>query len=207
MLFRSYKSFMASLGDLAKDEKFRSFIDSEAALKSTVKSTAIPVKDLKPTQNEIDIDGSLKFPLTNMETAQKIVKGGAVTIKGPIISFNGKYVIDGHHRWSQIYAANPEASVNALDFSNSEISEPLDALKITQVAIVKAGAKEIPSEPVKGLNLLKAGKDEIVKYVKDNLKDEAILDLYKQKMEVEDIDGVADGIWRSEEHTSELQSH
>jgi len=96
---QNYPGFVAALGKFAGDPKFQNFVKSNAATKSAVKLTSIPVTKLIPTQNEIDVDKSLKFPLTKKESAGASLKGGAVKVQSPIITFNGKYIIDGqYHR-------------------------------------------------------------------------------------------------------------
>ncbi len=151
---QNYKSFVGALGAFAKDPKFRAFVKDTDENKSTVKLIAVPVTKLIPTQNEIDVDKSLKFPLTNAPAAQYALKGGAVKVAAPIIIFNDKYIVDGHHRWSQLYATNKDAKIVAYSFTNTSITNPLDALKATQIAIIGAGATEIPSNKVEGANLL-----------------------------------------------------
>ena len=166
---QDYKSFVPALGSFAKDPKFRAFIKSADQSKSSVKLTAIPVTKLIPTQNEIDVEKSLKFPLEKATAAAYALKGGAVKVAAPIITFNGKYIIDGHHRWSQLYAMNPEAKIVAYDFTNPDIKKPLDALKATQLDIIGAGATKISSATVQGANLLKKDSKKVKYYVMKNI--------------------------------------
>ena len=56
-----------------------------------------------------------------------------------VISY-GQYIIDGHHRWSQVYMINPEAR---LDCINLYIEDPRAALRKSQVAIA-ALTGEVP---------------------------------------------------------------
>lgn len=181
---KDYASFVAALGSFAKDSKFREFVKQSDEHRSTVKLTAIPVVNLIPTQNEIDVDKSLKFPLTEAPAAQYALKGGNVKVAAPIITFNGKYVIDGHHRWSQLYAINKEAKIVAYDFTNPEIKNPLDALKATQLAIIGAGASKIPSNKVEGDNLLKM-EEKKVKYYVMNTITQAVLYAFEESGKVE----------------------
>jgi hypothetical protein len=191
---QNYPGFVAALGKFAGDPKFQNFVKTNEALKSSVKLTSIPVTKLIPTQNEIDVDKSLKFPLTKKESAGASLKGGAVKVKSPIISFNGKYIIDGHHRWSQVYAINKDASIVAFDFTNPEIKNPLDALKLTQLAIIGAGASKIPTESVKGQNLLVMAEADLKAYVEKTLTDD-VLELFKKVKKLESKTDVANYIW------------
>ena len=87
--------------------KFRNAIRHLSKLNKVVyKKLNVLTLTSQPTQNEIDIDSSLRFPLTNENRARTILNCGEnpVTIIGkPIITAaNGKFVIDGHHRWSTV---------------------------------------------------------------------------------------------------------
>lgn len=205
ILKQNYTNFVAALGSFARDPKFRSFVKGTEGVKSTVKLTAIPVTKLIPTQNEIDVDKSLKFPLTKAEAAAYALKGGSVKVAAPIIVFNGKYIIDGHHRWSQLYAINKEASIVAYNFTNPEIQNPLDALKATQLAIISAGASKIPSNSVEGQNLLKMDEGKLKYYVMKTIT-QAVLYAFEESGKIQ-AEGdatafkkaVADYIWNNVE--------
>ena len=60
------------------------------------------------------------------------MKGNA-DVGGPVVTYNGKYVIDGHHRWSQVYAANPDAKVPTIDIRGN--LKPSEMLKVVHAAI------------------------------------------------------------------------
>lgn len=191
---QNYPGFVAALGKFAADPKFRQFIKDTDAEKSKVQLTSIAVTKLIPTQNEIDVDGSLAFPLTKPEAAAYALKGGNVKIVSPIIVFNGKYIVDGHHRWSQLYAMNKEAKIVAYNFVNQNIKKPLDALKATQLAIVAAGATKIPSNRVEGANLLKMDEGAIKQYVIKKVID-PVVDVFNKMKQLETKEAVADYIW------------
>ena len=74
----------------------------------------IPVGDLKPTQKEIGFDQSVLNNLTDQYGSLKSFFTGTANVGGPIVTYAGEYIIDGHHRWSQVFAANPKASANPL---------------------------------------------------------------------------------------------
>lgn len=174
---QDYEGFVSQLGTFAKDPKFKDFIQSGDTVESSVSKTSIKVADLRPTQNEIDIDKSLMFPLTNATSLGNCLSGGSVEIAKPIITFNGQYIIDGHHRWSQLYACNKDASIVSFDFKNPKIKTPKGALKATQLAISTL-VNAIPSQQVQGKNLLKMKGNDIIKYVMDTIKDDTILMLF-----------------------------
>lgn len=143
--------------------------EGDDKLSYTVKQ--LDVKDLKPTQNIIGFENSIaplfsaKFP----DSLATILKpgGGLADVGDPIVTLNGEWIIDGHHRWSQILAGNPDAKVSALDMSSPNMS-PKAALKITH-ASVAAHTGTVPSEkPDQAANVLKqeVTPEYIAQYVK-----------------------------------------
>ena len=118
----------------------------------------------------------------------------------PIITFRKNYVIDGHHRWSQVYAINPEAKMVCCDY-DGDIS-PIQMLKATQGAIAAVKADDnsndgkIPSQKVEGQNLFdkKWDKDAIIAHVKETA-DTKVPEIFKKyHKELDDIDKVAEFI-------------
>lgn len=180
-----YPEFVSKLGDLAKDPKVQAFLragkgdGSDSDDKLTITAKVIPVKDLFPTQNEIDIQGSLAWPLTNTTSTQNILKKGPVTIKAPAVTYNGKYIIDGHHRWSALYCMNVDGLLNCYDIKGPKM-DPLDVLKIVQLAIA-ADTGEVPTASVKGINLLKASDKDIKAYILKYTKPEC-LDIFNKML-------------------------
>ena len=174
-----YTKFVKSLGKLADDPKIMTVLSSglfdgkrkDEAFGMKVKT--VPVKDLVPTQNEIDVDKSLSLSLSAKfpETLQSMLKGKDVEIVAPIVVLNDKFILDGHHRWSQIYALNKDAKAKVLSFYGD--IDPVEMLKVLQIAIaIELG--EVPTAVVKGKNLLKVNDRETKKAILDNLSDKAI---------------------------------
>ena len=172
LLKQDYTTFVNKLKVDVKDKKFQDAIKSLASKnKIAYKEMSIPVSQLKPTQNEIDVNKSLKFPLTNAGSAEQCMKGGTVFIAGKriITAGGGKYIIDGHHRWSQLCAMNPDAEIAAVDLS--DIKDPFKALKATQLGIA-ADLGKIDTQSVKGENLLAIDKSTLKNYVKKTILDD-----------------------------------
>lgn len=91
----------------------------------------VSVKDLVPTQSELSLDDSLeKLPTF----AKDIQRGRVVSVNNPIIIANGKYIIDGHHRWTTAYMVDPDAEIRAYDLQIPGM-KPIDILKIVQLAL------------------------------------------------------------------------
>jgi hypothetical protein len=201
---QNYPEFVAALGKFASDPKFRQFVKDTEVAKSDVKLVAIPVTKLIPTQNEIDVDKSLAFPLTKPQAAAYALKGGNVKVASPIIVFNGKFIVDGHHRWSQLYAINKDAKIVAYNFTNPSITKPLDALKLTQLAILGAGATKIPKATVEGNNLLKMNEEVLKAYVTKAVtkalgEKQAVLQVFQKMRSLDTPEAIADYIWSNVE--------
>lgn len=110
------------------------------------------VKDLIPTQNEIDITKSLAYPLGGEVQNYNADRMGDVAAtwnnyyntdpvminKTGIVAYetDGKsYIIDGHHRWSGVMCCNPNANIGAYVISGN--SAPMEVLKATQSIITQ----------------------------------------------------------------------
>jgi len=194
LLKMDYPLFVKELGDNIKDPKFINAIKSLSDKHPLNFRTVAPrVGDLKPTQNEIDVDKSLKFPLTNADSAKICLKGGLIAVAGKriITGGGGKFIIDGHHRWSQVCALNPEAKIAAIDLS--DIKDPMKALKATQLGIA-ADLGKVPVAKVEGQNLLKMGQDALVAYVAKTITPE-VLDVFKKAGKGDSPEAVGQFIW------------
>lgn len=202
LLKASYPQFVKQLGDNVNDPKFLNALRDVLSRASKIKlSPKTPsVKGLTPTQNEIAADKSLLRPLTDAGTASSFLKGGTLSPGGPIItSGGGKYIIDGHHRWSQVYVINPNAKIQALDISN--LADPVDALKATQIGIA-VDIGRVPSGKAGGVDLLKTGESQVKKYVIDNITG-PVLEVFKKLKKGNTKEEVAEYIWNN---ISEMRS-
>lgn len=173
-----YEDFVKKLGANASDPKVKALIDSglkdgkPSDDKFTFSDKDLAVKDLVPTQNEVDIDKSLAFPMK--KDPSKFIdynKGdGPFTLGSPIVTYKGKYVIDGHHRWSQLYACNADATIKAVDIDIASDLDPIDVLKAVQASIAVATGG-VPTQSVQGTNLLKVDADSLDKWI-DGVSDD-----------------------------------
>jgi len=200
-----YAKFIKELGVNVKDPKFRSAIRSLSSNnKVNHEKINVPVSYPLPTQNEVDVEKSLKFPLTNFDSAKQFlfckqpIKIAGLSI---VTSANGKYVIDGHHRWSQVFSLNPNCVMASLDLA--DISDPINALKSVQLGI--AAGKDlngnemtkIPVAKVEGINLLKISEKDLKDYV-DKLIAPDVLRLFRIfNSEIKTKADVADYIWKN----------
>ena len=137
--------FVDALQVKIEDEKFLNFLkmglekfdgsSSDDVIEVT--EVDIPVKNLFPTQSQIGLADSLGWtnennPKGGGDTAKLSAKAPA-DVGGRIITADGTHIVDGHHRWSQVYLLNPEASIPAYNFKGT--GDGADALKLAHLAI------------------------------------------------------------------------
>jgi hypothetical protein len=194
ILKKDYVSFVKELGDNIKDPKFLEAIKSLSSDMPVKTSAMTPVcTDLQPTQNEVVMDKSLAYPLKDAASADANLKGGVVAPGGRSIvtGGGGKFVIDGHHRWSQVFCINPDAKMKAIDLT--DIKKPLEALKATQIGIA-AQTGAVPTAAGGGVNLFTVGESELKKYVIDNIQD-PVVEVFKKYDKGDTKEAIADYIW------------
>lgn len=103
----------------------------------------IEVTKLLPTQSEIGLIDSIGWLLfVQPELAANPLRGQAIFLNDAgneeyILTANGTYVLDGHHRWSQTYIMNPAAKVKCVDIT-FPTKNPAEMLKAIQMAIAAA---------------------------------------------------------------------
>ncbi len=140
-----------------------------------VTAMAVDVQKLIPTQNEVAFANSLRFPLTDPKTLGLYFAGGIITppsgatdstSTSVLTSDGGKYIVDGHHRWSSIFVINPNSQVTALDINY--VPSPYTGLKETQLGIA-AQLEKIKISEATGINLFTVEQDvfnlEVASYV------------------------------------------
>ena len=174
--------YVANVNDMMSDDKGRLALELVAGtlpadklkklgLKNVtfkfVSNKATPVSYLCPTQNEICLQDSLEKPVANESNCMPdLIKGQSVKLGIPIITCNGKFIIDGHHRWLQAACVNPDATMETLDLqidagvSEIDFTDTEDILKVAQSLIMaialKSGKTRLPSSDSKSLENLYA---------------------------------------------------
>jgi hypothetical protein len=157
---KDYMAFVQKLSQVTSDPEFQKALnyglhDGDPNDEKVALNNISPkVTELKPTQNEIDMNGSLKFAVASVENLLDLLKDGEKSPGGnPIVTgADGKLVLDGHHRWSQVYCINPRATIKAVDLKIPGAG-PMAYLKVMQLAIA-SNLKKVPVQTVKGTNLL-----------------------------------------------------
>lgn len=146
--------------------------------KVTIKAGTARAGDLQPTQSEIGTGQSLDDQMTNKYNALDLALAGkklGPNGGAPILTFGGKYVLDGHHRWSQFKASNPDANVDIADIQAPGVKDEKAALGLVH-AILFALYGKSPTKPFQGENLFSLGKDGIKKYIMDKEVTPEVLD-------------------------------
>lgn len=169
-------AFVSRFKDIADDSKVQSIIragltdGSPEDEKISFTSKRLKARRLIPTQKEIGFNESLFSILDDKYNDLDSFLNGVARLNSPIVTLNGKYIVDGHHRWGQVFLANPDADLPAYDM-NSTIT-PQQALKAVHMAIA-ADQKKLGLSAVKGPNLYTANENQVIMAVKQHLIEQA----------------------------------
>jgi len=187
---KSYPEFVPALAELTSNDKFMNSLegDGQGEDKLVIETKQIRCKDLIPLQNEIGASESLDFPLKNRLPIEKIIKICSNEVcdeniydsKGrSIITSGGKYIVDGHHRWSSIFILNPNCIIEVKDIGTYK--KGVDALKLSQIIIATLSKLKgtMPSKKAKGINIIKADRSEIMNYIANEITNDFMLNYIK----------------------------
>lgn len=193
------KAFTSKFKDIASDPKVQSVIRAGATdgrpndEKVTFSSKKISAKQLLPTQNEIGQNESLLSILDDKYNSLDSFLNGDAKFNAPIVTLNSKFIIDGHHRWSQAFIANPEVKVPVYDMT-ATIS-PEQALKATHLAIA-ADMGELPLSAAKGINLYSTKEVDIKTAVTRYLTEQA-RKLYEKHGHGKNAEEISAYLWKN----------
>ena len=175
---KDYGDYIETLNSMLNDNKAKTLLvdgfgGELGDMKLKFKPTVLTATALVPTQNEIDIRKSVNYPFIYNDKVDEYFKKTPLTINNKqLITFKGEFIIDGHHRWSEVFAFNPNAKLNAFDYSSNEINS-IQMLKAVQGAIAAVKADDnnnngqLPTQRVIGSNIFDFSRDEIEKYIRD----------------------------------------
>ena len=138
------QSYRAYISDLAKLPASDISVDLDTSFDTDInrEETMLTVASLLPTQREIFLDAVI--PRMKEDDGPKYF-ADVIEIGPPIITFNGRFVIDGHHRWMSAALINPRGKISAINFV-SDTMTPIQFLKLLQGAIVMDSG-ELPEAP------------------------------------------------------------
>lgn len=128
----------------------------------------VAVKDLYATQNEVFLNKSLEYPLENKRTEQikKLICPPHFDNDPKLrIVISGNYVIDGHHRWSQIFCWSKEAKIPAYNITYEGSADAGELLKKAHLGVA-ASKKDVPLEDKPGVgNLFSINQDLLTQWL------------------------------------------
>lgn len=172
---KNYEDYVDALNKMLEDPKAKTLLDEGFGtefgnLKFTYRAKMISAIDLYPSQNEIDIDKTIGAPFKNPDNVTKEYTPPIVIANMPLVTFNGKYIIDGHHRWSEIVVFNPEGKMLCFDYSAKiSIEEMLKAVQGTIAKVMAEKGENLPAQHVpKENNIYDMSKKDIEKYIDEN---------------------------------------
>jgi len=143
--------------------------------KMSVSVARLAVNDLLPSQSDIGVRSSLKHIMTDRWGQLADILSGEIELDLPLITYNSKWVVDGHHRWAMIYCANPQAVITNVDNIHGSLS-PQSILKVVHAAIF-ADTGDTFTKEVRGGDgdLLELSDGEIFSFVVQELSEEALV--------------------------------
>ena len=172
---KGYIEYVDTLNKMLEDPKAKTLLGdgfgSEFGdLKFKYSPRLIKASQLYPSQNEIDIDKTIGAPFKNPSNVYDEYSDLVVIAKMPLVTFNGKYIIDGHHRWSEIAVFNPGGKMLCFDYSaNISLEEMLKAVQGTIAAVMAKKGEDLPAQHVaEGNNIYDMSQRDIEKYIHDN---------------------------------------
>ena len=151
-------------------------------LKLSVSPCNLVAKRLVPTQNDIGMKESLKYLLEDTEFTKYFKPG--IVIERPVLTFNGMYIVDGHHRWSQIFLVNPDAELACINIEGN--LSPISMLKAVQCTI-GSNTGDLRLKASQGTSLYKASRSTIQDFIKKNLTEKTKEALLKVNLDEEKL--------------------
>lgn len=147
----------------------------ESDEKITLTEGSAKAGSLIPTQANIDIDKSLADQIYHLYGNLEIALNGSVPFspdapeKGmvkskagqfPILTFQNKYIIDGHHRWSQICMTNPDCDLKIANINAPGVTDPKAIQALCHIILLAVYGKTVVKN-VAGANLLEQSPETI----------------------------------------------
>jgi hypothetical protein len=183
------EEFTSLLKQIASDPEFRKLAfagrkdaggPADEAI-SVEEGTPVAAINLTPTQMDIDTNKSLGDQMTNKYNATEAALEDIVTMPSPggripLLVFENKYILDGHHRWSQVLMTNPQGQMTVSNLTSPAFGTGPKgaerALKATQLAIAALAGNVVTKST--DLNLLKLPSQQLGQYVIKNITDDVL---------------------------------
>lgn len=179
---KNYEDYVNTINRMLEDPKAKTLLDEgfgsdlgDIDFKYSAK--LIAAKDLRPTQSEIDVDKSLKHGLSTPENIDKDFSKEIIIANMPLVTFNGKWIIDGHHRWSEAAILNPNGKMLCFDYkADITPEEMLKSVQGTIATIMANKGEKLPLGKVEGTNLYDKEwtKKKLERYVREHITNAVI---------------------------------
>lgn len=143
MLSLPYEEFVKKLKENAKDPKVQAFLNlgkkdgvPDDEVIKVEENASYPCSQLLPTQSQIGLADSLGWlAKNNPKGAANLIKGDTSAFdNNRVLTANGKYILDGHHRWSQVTLFDPEANIPCINLTIPGLND-IQLLRVIQMAI------------------------------------------------------------------------
>jgi hypothetical protein len=175
------QSFVPKLAQAIQNPKVQKFLMMAKADgksdddKISVQEGEVDVSSLIPTQNEVFLEKSLAWPFSKQpDNIIKVITNGNAPGM-PSIVVSGNYIIDGHHRWSQIYCLNKNGKIPTYNITFEGNADPTQILKKIHLGIAATtGDVPLTGGESKDTNLFTVGYDAFKSWVGGNLNEKSI---------------------------------
>lgn len=139
------------------------------------------VKTLIPCQTKINLEDSLRF-LLKSDNPRNIMSmfANPVTIIAPIVTYRKTFIIDGHHRWAELYMINPDAMITVINI-NCDHQSPWKLLADFKSSIRDTNITASDCI-VKNSNVYEMNEEQIREYVASNITDVCVQSLIDAKV-------------------------
>lgn len=143
----------------------------------------VNIKDLLPTQTRINLDESLYFALSCRCSVNCYFTQPALDFLSPIVTVNNKYIVDGHHRWCQVYIVNPNATLKSVNFFNKNKNLSKWQLEcMNGFFTIKSPNFEYHTSSFN--NVFTMSEKEILDYIQQNISDNFVKDFLNYNKEI-----------------------
>jgi len=197
---KNYEAYLDTLNIMLKDPKVKGLLidgfgKDLGDIDFKYEPKDIAAKDLQPIQKEIDLDKSVKHILTKEKNVENVLNEPVVVDNMPIVTFNDKYIIDGHHRWIEVAMMHPESKLLCYNYtSDISVSEMLKAVQGSIAAVMAEHDKEkIPSETVNGNNIYAMSDESIATYINHTVTQCVLNKMIEVNID-KDVDGQEAGV-------------
>jgi hypothetical protein len=170
-------------------------VNEDGSVDSTVNVEAKDIKSKKliPTQNQLDPDKSIKYALTNPKATRNLFAHTPVLVKKPIVTFNSRYIMDGHHAWAEVVINRPDEEIGCVNLLGE--ASPLQMLNHVKRALSTVMTDSTGHGVSETLDLYLMSESDSRAYVSENLTEECE-SIYREFGITDPIEHVVKGIRR-----------